>query len=166
MSKFNRYWLPVLVWMAVIFVFSSQSHHQQDLKPFLKKEIPDRVKVEISHSNYIPGVKKAGLSKWDVPGFLEMLIRKTAHLFVYGILGLLLYRAFTATVRRTRMAAAAASVASAVLYAVSDEYHQSFIPDRTAKLSDIQMDLIGACIGILLYVLIGTIKRWPRENAQ
>ena len=37
-----------------------------------------------------------------------------------------------------------------VIYAVSDEIHQAFVPGRSAQLSDVCIDACGAAIGLSL----------------
>jgi VanZ family protein len=52
----------------------------------------------------------------------------------------------------------------AVLYGVSDEIHQSFVPDRTGRPSDVLIDAIGAAIGVALAVaLLSAIERRRRR---
>ena len=59
----------------------------------------------------------------------EVLLRKLGHVTGYFVLTILLLRAL----RRARVAAAMPiAIVVALAYAVSDEWHQSFVPDRTA----------------------------------
>lgn len=37
-----------------------------------------------------------------------------------------------------------------LLYGMSDEFHQSFVPDRTPSVLDVAADTVGACIGIVI----------------
>jgi len=47
------------------------------------------------------------------------------------------------------------------LYAASDEFHQIFVPSRTALVSDVIIDTTGGAIGLLLFWLTGKIfKHW------
>jgi len=70
-------------------------------------------------------------------------IRKLAHLTEYFILSVLLYRAL-----RQRagwdMRAAGLAIVIAGLYAMLDEFHQWFVPGRTAAPGDSLVDLVGA----------------------
>jgi VanZ family protein len=77
-----------------------------------------------------------GLGGWD------LVLRKTAHAAEYAILGALLLRA----TRRTGLA-----FALAVLYAASDEFHQTFVEGRVGAIHDVAIDAVGAAIGIALY---------------
>ena len=105
-GSFVRDWLPVLVWAAVIFVFSS---------------IPDL---------------GTGLGGWD------LVLRKLAHTAEYAILGALLLRA----TGRTWLA-----FGLGVLYAASDEFHQTFVSGRHGTPVDVAIDALGVAIGIALW---------------
>ena len=81
-----------------------------------------------------------------------MLLRKLGHVAGYFVLTLLLLRAL----RRSGVAAAVpVAVAAAFAYAVSDEWHQSFVPGRGATPNDVAIDGIG----IALAALAGTRTR-------
>lgn len=72
------------------------------------------------------------------------------HGILYGVLGLLLHRAIS---RGTRLRKRGWSVAFvvALAYAIIDEVHQLWIPNRSFALGDILADAAGAALGILLY---------------
>ncbi len=77
---------------------------------------------------------------------------KIAHMTVYGVLAFLTARAFNG--REAGWGATKiffATVVLTVLYGVSDEFHQMFVPGRAASIADLIFDLIGACIGAYLY---------------
>jgi len=76
----------------------------------------------------------------------EIVLRKLGHVTGYLILTLLGVRAL----RRSGVAAAVpvAGVA-ALLYAASDEWHQSFVPGRTATPRDVAIDAVGICLATL-----------------
>jgi len=78
------------------------------------------------------------------------------HGTAYGILGGLFCRAMAGGLLQplTRRRAVAA-VALATLYGVSDEYHQSFVPQRDADPWDIAKDLGGAALGSLAVYELG-----------
>ena len=97
------------------------------------------------------------------PETLELMhavIRKTAHLANYFILGLLLNRALRGEDRAWELKWAIWAVIIAAIYASLDEFHQSFVPTRTAHVSDVVIDTIGAAVGIFALWLIG---RWRRN---
>ncbi len=70
------------------------------------------------------------------------------HLGGYGLLGLLLYRAFNRGLRGWSFLAARNSLLVAVLYAISDEVHQLFVPGRQATLTDVAIDTAGALLAL------------------
>ena len=72
---------------------------------------------------------------------------KVIHAVEYGILGVLLLRALHHTfpdISHRRLVLYA--VLLAVLYALSDEFHQSYVPRRSSSLLDVVADTVGACI--------------------
>jgi VanZ family protein len=77
-----------------------------------------------------------GLGGWDV------LLRKCAHVTEYAILGALLMRALEQPLP---------AWATGVLYAVSDEVHQSFVRGRHAAPLDVAIDSVGVALGVLAW---------------
>ncbi len=82
----------------------------------------------------------SGLGTWD------LILRKTAHLSEYAILGALLLRA----IQRPAVAILAGG-----LYAVTDEVHQHFVRGRHAAWYDVLIDTIGVAIGVLAWTRLG-----------
>ena len=79
-----------------------------------------------------------GLGGWD------LLLRKIAHAFEFGVLGALLVRATGGP----RLA-----FALGTLYAVSDEVHQSFVPGRMGSAVDVAIDTVGVLGGVVVWQL-------------
>ncbi len=80
-----------------------------------------------------------GLGAWDT------VLRKLAHMAEFGLLFLLLVFAFASTSRR----ALAAAAAIAVLYAVSDELHQTTVDGRVGSPVDVLIDAAGVALAWL-----------------
>jgi VanZ family protein len=79
-------------------------------------------------------------------GSAEVVLRKLAHVAEYLALTLLLLRAS----RRSDIAAALPiALVAALLFAISDEWHQSFVPGRTATARDVAIDGIGIALAAL-----------------
>jgi VanZ family protein len=78
----------------------------------------------------------SGLGTWDV------VLRKGAHITEYALLALLLARALEREVP---------AFALGVLYAVSDEVHQSFVRGRHAAPLDVAIDSVGLLIGLIAW---------------
>jgi VanZ family protein len=79
----------------------------------------------------------------------EFAIKKTIHIVEYGTLSLLIYRAFIGSGVKKEKAAVLAILIS-VVYAISDEFHQSFTPGREPTVRDVLFDTIGAVLAILI----------------
>ncbi len=77
---------------------------------------------------------------WDYP------LRKVAHMVEFAILALLLVRALSGSTSWPRKRVFWAAFFFSVLYAWSDEFHQSFVPGRVMSMKDVLIDTIGAAI--------------------
>lgn len=81
---------------------------------------------------------------------LDFLTKKLAHMFVYAVLYFLFYRAFhltLATKSSTKVWIFPFLICFG--YAISDEFHQSFVPGRYASSRDIGYDMLGALLAWL-----------------
>jgi VanZ family protein len=87
---------------------------------------------------------------------------KLAHAAIYGLLAYLAARAF-ATLPRAAEArlTSAAAVLFAAFYGFTDEFHQTFVPGRSADLWDLAADLAGALAGGWLYHRRTRMRRRP-----
>jgi VanZ family protein len=82
---------------------------------------------------------------------IHFLIRKLAHGSEYAIFGLLLYHSFEPRhPEGWNVHSAFGALVIAGLFSLTDEYHQSFVPGRTASLVDCGIDTVGALLGMLL----------------
>jgi len=87
---------------------------------------------------------------------------KMAHAGVYAGLALLLVRAFAGGLPgRITPKTALLAVAVTILYGVSDEWHQLFVPGRTSDRADVLADAIGALVGTGICWAWGTIRLRP-----
>ena len=87
----------------------------------------------------------SGLGLWD------FILRKIAHMMEFGVLTLLLARAFHRTKPEwTRLVLIGVSATLSLLYACSDEYHQGFVLGRTASVGDVIIDACGMMVAILV----------------
>jgi VanZ family protein len=129
-----REWIPVLVWGAVIFTLSTSSfsavNTSRIIDPMLRW--------------LIPGISAASVN------VVHMLVRKAAHFTEYGILFWLLIRGPMA--QRPYLA-----LMLCVVYALTDEGHQVFVPGRTASLYDVALDSTGALFSHFLTTAIAEI---------
>lgn len=88
----------------------------------------------------------------DIPEVGLPHIDKLAHFIEYAILGFLVMRAFSnSKTGISRPVLATLAVSAAVLFAATDEWHQSFIPGRFTDIIDLTFDFIGSMVGVYIY---------------
>jgi len=87
----------------------------------------------------------------------DFVLRKIAHILEYAILNFLLIRAFTAEGLGYKKAIISSAII-AMLYAFSDEYHQTFVFGREGKLKDVGIDSIGILLSGLMWYYKNKLK--------
>lgn len=138
----------------MIFFASSQPYEQQDLRPTLSDRFNLEVVEEVfSETTVFYAGSEISIAARGVEGFVEFFIRKGAHLAVYLILGFLVYRLLQFYFQNKKYMLLSALLI-VTLYAVSDEIHQYFTPNRTALVEDVMLDSVGGLIGIFLAQII------------
>lgn len=135
---FWRYAL-VVIWMFVIFQFSSEMGEAS-------------------------GGRSAVIVRWlqqmGVPGsfdLLALLVRKAAHAAVYAVLAMISYYALRLHLDGRRALLGALLVS--MVYAISDEVHQLFVPGRSGSVRDVLIDVGGATVGLGVAALISCWRR-------
>jgi VanZ family protein len=84
---------------------------------------------------------------------------KTAHLLAYAVLGALVLRAISgARWSGCTPWAAAAAWAVAIVYGLTDEWHQMYVPGRTPSISDLVADAAGAALGVMAVVVLARAR--------
>jgi len=133
-NTLSRY-LPLIVWLAFISFASSDSFNAGNtsriIGPLILWLFP----------NTSP----------ETLGVVHFITRKIAHFTEYAILGFLAARAFytsprPAISRRWFLIC----LTLIVVYALVDEYHQSFVPSRTASIFDSLIDMAGGLTALLI----------------
>lgn len=146
---FFWYWLPAIVWVALVATFSSSALGGAHTSTWMQKVL-EIIGVNLTWPQFV---------------VLHHLIRKSAHFTSYGILSVLLFRAFRGTGnprRRWRMTWALPALSIAFLVASSDEIHQSFTPGREGMWQDVALDMMGATfaqIAIVVWSSHRTLRR-------
>jgi VanZ family protein len=150
--SFLKYWLPLLVWMAVIFSASADTQSWQ-------------------HSSRII----APLLRWFFPHIPEPTVnevvvfaRKCAHLTEYAILSVLFLRALRKPVKNDPRPWPWRQVGWCILfvalYACSDEFHQRFVPTRQPSIRDVIIDTAGGLLGLLVLWAAASWRRVRRPS--
>jgi VanZ family protein len=137
--SFLQRWLPVVLWAGLIFYFSTESFTFSNTEGFFSEWL-SWLLPEVAPAEFLP---------------FHPVLRKVGHWFEYFILAILLMRAqrranepklATEVIRRT--------LGLVLAYAASDEYHQSWVPERTASVVDVAIDTFGGLCGVFWLCLL------------
>lgn len=145
-------WFLVFIWLVVIFYLSAQPAADSSN---LSKKV---TKVIIEKAGPIIPLDSEVSTTENLIAKLEPSIRKLGHFSEYFVLGLLVANAFRVS-GVFGFKGFIFSLLFCILYAVSDEFHQYFVPGRSTEFKDIVMDTIGSIVGIGLYSLISRIRQ-------
>jgi len=88
-------------------------------------------------------------------GRIDFLVKKGGHLMGYCLLGLCIVRGAGQPVKRTIFW----SLVFTFFFAISDEFHQSFVPGRNSSFLDIGIDMSGCGVGLYFYSKNGWLKK-------
>lgn len=140
---------PLVVWMAVIFFAStgtfSGSNTSRIVGPLLRW--------------LFPAISEEQLA------LAHLIVRKAAHFAEYAILGWLAAAAFTTSSREMlRRRWFLLSFTLVVVYALTDEYHQSFVETRGASIYDSLIDMAGGFAGLVILAVRYRIKERQRAK--
>lgn len=138
----------IILWMGLIFVLSNDTAEESSKKSdgLIVRCVQDIIKRNLSTKE-----------KEKVLKYLVKPVRKSAHFFLYFVLGILiinLFKSFELFNYKTILLA----ILLCFLYACSDEIHQLFIKGRSCEVRDILIDTIGSLSGILVYYLFSKIS--------
>jgi len=123
--NFIKYWLPVVFWMAFIFWMSTETFSSENT---------------FSWMEMVLGLLLPKISSQEL-GLIHAVIRKVGHVTEYFILGLLLFRSFRgSSISSWNWQRSFLAIMVVVLWAASDEFHQSFVLTRTASAVDVGID--------------------------
>lgn len=147
-------WLAVVLWMAVIFAFSAESGGAST-------ETSDGVVDCVVEEMF--GTSDRDVLDDSVRLKVSFYVRKAAHFLAFMTLGILSSAACRTDIMKT-LPACAVSFGICVLYAVSDELHQTFVPGREGRLLDVGIDSAGALCGVLVFTALCAIATRVRRR--
>ena len=138
-------WIALILWLIVIAIESTT---------YLSSQHTSRVLYPLLH--FLFGIDEAGFEPYHV------FMRKSGHVFGYGLLSILLFRAWRETLPSSRgtkwtLRWANIAVLGTCLVASLDEWHQSFLPTRTGTVRDVILD---TCAGIAAQLALFLYYRW------
>ena len=141
--NFLIYWLPALLWTAVVFIFSSDAFSEKHTGSILEYVLP-RIFGPIRRERF---------------DLIHFLARKSAHVTEYGILALMWLRAWRGAFAGWQLRWARQALAVCLAVAALDEFHQSRVPSRGSDVKDVALDALGAVLFLLIAFL------WSRHSA-
>lgn len=143
-------WLPVLVGIGVIAVESTEAFGSDHTSAPLRKIF----EVLFGHVSN---------PSWEL---IHHYIRKTGHFLGYGFIGLAWLRAWWKTLPQSRFRTdALLALLGTAMVASCDEWHQSFLPNRTASPWDVLLDCTGGItLQLIVYIFMRTFK--PKRLAR
>jgi VanZ family protein len=143
-NKLVLKYLALIAWLIVIFLFSNQV---------------------ATNSSQLSGEVVNAIKPWfqSIPeSILTFLTRKSAHIGLYFVLGVLTYNVALEYRLRTKQQVIY-SWLFVMAYAMTDEFHQMFVPGRSGEARDVLIDAVAGLLGIGLYWII---KRANRVNSN
>jgi VanZ family protein len=145
-----KVWLPVAIGIAVI-AFESTEFFGAD-----HTSQPLRVIFEALFGH-------VGDARWEI---IHHYIRKSGHFIGYGLIGLAWLRAWWMTLPRSHfMPDAGLALLGTALVASCDEWHQSYLPNRTGTPWDVLLDCCGAiAMQVIVYVSMRSFR--PKRLAR
>ena len=131
MKKYINYKLLIVITiMIIIFIFSHDSGSISTIK--------SNILVDGFYNIFNFNINRRLLTK---------IIRKSAHISLYALLGFSVSNYLIDFNKKIYIN----SILFILIYSISDEVHQLFIPNRSGSIIDILIDLIGGIIGIILW---------------
>lgn len=135
----------IVLWCSLIFFFSSKNNLESNST---SKEV-----ITLSLKSIVSTTNKLKITNIDLTGSwlettvkrLNYPIRKLAHLTIYFILGIFIF-VFFKILDLKNFQVLLLSIILCFCYSLTDEYHQTFVSDRTGQFSDCLIDTLGATI--------------------
>ena len=137
----------VILWCALIF---SMSARPADLSSQDSGRLVNTI-VHVLHRDFDQLPEQ---TREQICHDTEVVVRKSAHMAEYAVLGILfLAWAKEAFLAWTPLQLWLLSWGLAVLYAATDEFHQTLVPGRSGEVRDVLFDAAGAAIGLAVFLL-------------
>ena len=146
---------PLMLWgitaliMLIIFLLSAQSRTESaDLSMNFK-------------GIFATVMRMIGLDAYAESEALHHFVRKCAHAFLYCVLGISVSASAQSSMWKRY---GLWSILICLLYAISDEVHQAFVPGRGPQISDVVLDTVSAVVGFAIFWLLN--KLFGRKNQR
>jgi len=156
LSRKIIWWSVVILWMSVIFCFSAQPASESNA---LSSNISEKIIEFVKNIKNIPVfafIDADALSNFVIKA--NHYVRKTAHFMIFAVLGNFVYNLFY-SYGISRLKNCFFAVLVCLLYAISDEIHQIFVPGRACSVTDVLIDFCGAASSVGLTALLFTMLK-------
>jgi len=144
--------LLLIVWMGLIFYFSSQTYEEQSVIHVFSVFNNTLVEKILQGFSFNYAGAEVSVYALGIEGFIDFFVRKSAHFFIFLVLGALTYALLSMAMKK-RCSSVVTAFSFVVLYAFLDEFHQKLTGGRTPLLHDVVLDCVGGLCGILLTIL-------------
>lgn len=140
-------WVPAAAVMILIFCFSAKPADTSGQNSMAV------ARTVISYYESISGNQVAEASKPQTLEAVDHYVRKTAHFCEYALLAGTIILHLLALKSKGKVIFFV-PVIIAGIYAITDEYHQTFVAGRSGRVSDVLLDTAGALTGAIIFCLI------------
>lgn len=146
--------LLLIIWMTTIFMFSNQvsdksSNTSGNTIRFILNKLQITKNMTKQQEN-------------ELVENLQTPIRKLAHFSVYALGGIISYMLFS-QYKISNKKRIIFSLLFCMIYAITDEIHQHFVPGRSCELRDVLIDTTGAMLGIFISYVFSRISHKKKE---
>ena len=141
----------VIVWMGVIFILSDMNTTESN------KNSSSIVTGVINTVDNLGGANNDTKEKHNESSYvrdINTIFRKCCHAFCYLALYILVFNFIIRVMKKRLLIYSIISIIICILYAISDEIHQSFVFGRTGQFTDVLIDSIGIVIGCIFISII------------
>lgn len=137
-----------IIWMMLIFYMSHQP-----------------AKISSTQSNKVIHTIKRVTKNEEIKNKINyFVVRKGAHIFLFFILGILLFESIYSG--DNFLISIFLALLLSFLYACSDEYHQTFVVGRSGEFKDVLIDFSGSFISVFIVSLIIKLKKILFKKVQ
>lgn len=142
----------LLVWMAFIFIMSAQTSQESS-------EISGGIVSKLIAVFYKNFDELTAARRLEITEIITVVVRKLAHFLEYFVLGILAFCSTISDSKHKYKTRVIYSILFCVIYAVSDEIHQHFVPGRACRALDVGIDAAGSIVAITIVAIIVFFKK-------
>ena len=154
----------IILLLGIFYIIFGFSGQEGEKSGSISRQITEAVTKNIKQIQTLEETQKEITLKK-----IEHIIRKLAHFSLYTVVGILMM-SLMSTYNIEQIKRYGISLGVGMIYAISDEIHQSFIPDRTPAVGDVFIDTCGVIFGIILVrvvmLIILKVKNTNKNQAE